>query len=122
MKVKTVIASAIIVGSGVLLAPGVSSASLTECASNHMCMWKNNNFSGLIGDRNHGDANIQNLPSSVNDEMDSWANRSASYAGCMFADAGGGGDRQTMARNSKDDNVNPANSDEVTSWRTANAC
>lgn len=122
MKVKTVIASAIIVGSGLFLVPGVSSAALTECGTDHMCMWKNNNFSGLIGDRNHGDPAIQNLPTSANDEMDSWANRSAAYAGCMFENANGGGDRQTMARNSKDDNVNPANSDEVTSWRTANGC
>ncbi|MER7420733.1 peptidase inhibitor family I36 protein [Micromonospora peucetia] len=122
MKVKTVIASAFIVGSGLFLVPGVASAALQDCDSNHMCMWANNDFGVMIGERPHNQATVVNLSSTNNDRMDSWANRSAQYAGCMFSDAGGAGDRQTMGLNSNDNNVSPLNSDEVTSWRTANGC
>jgi hypothetical protein len=122
VKIKTFIASAMIVGSGLFVVPGMARAALQDCATDHMCMWANNNYGVMIGDRPHNQSNVVNLGSSENDRMDSWANRSAQYAGCMFSDAGGAGDRQTMSRNANDDNVNPANSDEVTSWRTANGC
>jgi len=87
-----------------------------------MCLWGNNDFVYMLEERGAGDSTIINLTGEDNDEMDSWANRSLSYAGCMWSDANGSGDRQTLARNDNDNNVAPANSDEVSSWRTAYAC
>ena len=107
---------------GFLTGVGPASASLSQCDSNNMCMWGNNDFLWLIGERGHGSSTVTNLSGDANDEMDSWANRSTSYTGCMFGAANGSGDRQTMARASNDNNVAPWNSDEVSSWRTANGC
>ena len=122
MRIKNLIASAMIVGTGLVLVPGLANAALSECAGNHMCLWGNNDFKWKIGDRDHGDATLTNLSGDANDEMDSWANKSTTYSGCMWKDANGSGDRQTLGRNQNDNNVSPANSDEVTSWRTAYSC
>jgi hypothetical protein len=115
------VVGAIIVSAG-FVTPAVASATLSDCPSNHMCMWGNNDFRWMIGNRSAGSGTITNLSGDANDEMDSWGNRSASSTGCMYGDANGSGDRQTMARNSNDNNVAPWNSDEVSSWRTANGC
>ena len=69
--------------------------------------------------RGQGDSTIKNLSGDANDEMDSWANKSTTHSGRMWKDANGSGDRQTLGRNQRDNNVSPANSDEVSSWRTA---
>lgn len=87
-----------------------------------MCLWGNNDFKRKIADRAGGSGTIVNLSGDANDEMDSWANRSASYTGCGFGAANGGGDRQTFGRNSNDNNVAPWNSDEISSWRTRYGC
>jgi hypothetical protein len=63
-----------------------------------------------------------NLTGERNDQMDSWANRSTTYDGCMTEHSNGGGDKQGMARANNDNNVSPLNSDEVTSWRTNGGC
>lgn len=107
---------------GMLVSVGPASAALSDCPSNYMCMWGNNDFKWMIGKRFHGNETIANLSGDANDEMDSWANRSATHIGCMFEHAGGGGARQTMAKVSSDNNVAPWHSDEITSWRTKNGC
>jgi peptidase inhibitor family I36 len=121
MRIKSAIAAALIVGAG-LVVPGVANAGLSDCPSNHMCLWGNNDFRWLIGNRAAGNGTITGLSGDKNDGMDSWANRSATHTGCMYQHAGGGGDRQTMGRNSNDNNVAPWNSDEVSSWRTRYGC
>jgi len=103
------------------VAPAAAHAALSECNSNHMCIWGNNDYQWLIGERYHG-GGITDLSGDRNNQMDSWANRSATYTGCMFSGANGSGDRQTMARNSSDNNVASWNSDEVSSWRTSSGC
>lgn len=97
-------------------------ASLSDCNANNMCMWGNNDFKWKIGERGDGSKTVTGLYGDRNDEMDSWANRSASYDGCMYSNANGKGDRMTMWRNSHDDNVAPWNSDQVSSWRTKGGC
>ena len=97
-------------------------AALNDCDSNHMCMWANNDYAVMIGERNHGEANIVNLSTANRDRMDSWANRSATHTGCMYSGLNGTSDKQTMGRVSNDNNVSPLNSDEVKSWRTKNGC
>lgn len=69
-----------------------------------------------------GSDHIQNLSGDSDDEMDSWANRTSVYDGCMYGGFDGGGDKQDMPRNDDDDNVAPWNSDEVSSWRTEGGC
>lgn len=105
-----------------VVAPNVANAGISECPADHMCMWANNEFSSEIADRAHGDTNIINLPAEANNKMNSWANRSVLHAGCMYGDINGGGDKQTMAKGSSDNNVSPLNSNEVTSWRTSLGC
>ncbi|MEV5692231.1 MULTISPECIES: peptidase inhibitor family I36 protein [Micromonospora] len=122
MRIKNLIASAMIVGTGLLLVPGVASAALSDCDANKMCLWGNNDYKWMLNERDAGSSTIQNLSGDANDEMDSWANKSSTYSGCMWSDANGSGDRQTLGRNQSDNNVSPANSDEVSSWRTAYSC
>lgn len=97
-------------------------AALSECDSNSMCMWGGDDFQWLIGERAHGSAAFADLSGGWDNQMDSWANRSATYDGCMTGSANGGGDKQGMARAGNDNNVSPLNSDEVTSWRTSGGC
>lgn len=118
---KSLIGVGIVVVSGFVI-PGAANAALSDCDANHMCMWGNNDFLWKIGERTHGSDSLENLAGEYNDQMDSWANRSATYTGCMFGSAGGAGDRQVMAKVSSDNNVSPLNSDEVSSWRTKNGC
>lgn len=121
MRVRSIIAMMIIVAAS-LGVYGSADAALSDCGTNRMCLWGNNDFKWKIGDRAHGSYTITGLSGDANDEMDSWANRSATYTGCQYQHANGGGDRQTMSRNSNDNNVAPWNSDEVSSWRTAGGC
>lgn len=107
---------------GLLMLPSAGSGTLAQCTGSNMCMWGNNGFDWLIGQRSPGVATVTNLSATVNDKMDSWANKSSSYRGCMYSNANGGGDRQLMSPVSNDDNVAPWNSDQVSSWRTRNAC
>lgn len=122
MKIKYVIATAIVAATGFFVGPGVANAALADCDSGNMCLWGNNDYKWMLSERGAGDSTIKNLSGDANDEMDSWANKSGTYAGCMWSDANGSGDRQTLSRNSHDNNVAPYNSDEVSSWRTAYAC
>jgi hypothetical protein len=122
MKTKHLIISAVIAATGFFIAPGVANAALSDCDSGNMCLWGNNDYRWMLAERTAGSSSIENLSGDANDEMDSWANKSTTYAGCMWATANGSGDRQTLGRNSHDNNVSPANSDEVSSWRTAYAC
>ncbi|MEU5826166.1 peptidase inhibitor family I36 protein [Micromonospora tulbaghiae] len=122
MRIKNLIASAMIVGTGLVLVPGTASAALSDCDAAYMCLWGNNDYKWMLVERAQGSSTIQNLSGDANDEMDSWANKSTTHSGCMWKDANGSGDRQTLIRNSSDSNVSPANSDEVSSWRTAYSC
>lgn len=96
--------------------------SLSDCDAAYMCLWGNNDYNWMLVERGQGSSTILNLSGDANDEMDSWANKSTTHSGCMWADANGSGDRQTLGRNQNDNNVSPANSDEVSSWRTAYSC
>jgi hypothetical protein len=95
-------------------------ASFEECDANMVCMWGNNDFVWLIGERGPG-GGVVNLDSLVNDQMDSWGNRSTSNA-AGYADANGSGDCQTFVAGQRDANVAPWNSDEITSWKTNGGC
>lgn len=121
MSIK-IAAAGILATVGFLVNAVPAGAAFSQCNLDHMCMWGNNDFLWLIGERQHGNDVITNLTGERNDEMDSWANRSITLAGCMYQHSNGGGDQQLMAKGSSDSNVAPWNSDEVTSWRTKFGC
>lgn len=122
MRIKKLIAAAMLVGTGLVLVPGTASAALSDCDSGNMCLWGNDNFLWMLSERSAGSSTIKNLTGDADNQMDSWANKSGTYSGCMWSDANGSGDRQTLHRNQNDGNVAPWNSDEVSSWRTAYSC
>jgi hypothetical protein len=123
MRIKTIIGASVLAAAGVLAAAPAMASYDTDCPVGYMCMWADNDYKNVIGHRVAGYETIYNLTGSTADnDMDSWANRSTSYVGCMYADANGGGDKQTMAKNTRDNNVASWNSDEVTSWRSINGC
>ena len=95
-------------------------ASFSECNANRSCMWGNNDFVFLIGERAPG-GGLVNLAGDRNNQMDSWGNRTTvNSAG--YGSANGGGDCQTFTAGSRDNNVATWNSDEVSSWRTNRGC
>ncbi|MEV4173702.1 peptidase inhibitor family I36 protein [Nonomuraea sp. NPDC049709] len=120
MRVKTLVLGGMIAAAA-WVGPGMATADLNECDSGNLCMWGNNDYNWLIGER-AGGGGTANLSGSGNNQMDSWANTSSTYSGCMYADANGGGDKQTMGRVSRDNNVSSLNSDEVSSWKTNGSC
>lgn len=106
-----------------LVAPSSAVASLSECNSNHMCAWGNNDFRWKIAEQYHGqDPWLDPFNAEENDETDSWANRSATYTGCLAEHVDGEGDRLTMARASSDGNLAWFNSDMASSMRTKYGC
>ncbi|MBA3310897.1 MAG: peptidase inhibitor family I36 protein [Nocardioidaceae bacterium] len=111
----------------VLAAAGVggvqtAEAEFEDCNSGNVCMWGNNDYVWKIGERpKDGGVRSFDADSDRNDEMDSWANRT-NLAAAAYSDAGGSGDCQTFHAASRDNNVAPWNSDEVSSWRTDQSC
>lgn len=121
MKVSHLIAGAMLAATGVAVA-APATAALSDCTNSKTCLWANNDFGGTRADRNGGEGSITNVPSSINNQMDSWANRSGSYTSCGWDGANGTADDQTWGRVSNDNNVSPLSSDEVSSWRTKYGC
>ncbi len=102
-----------------------ASASLSQCTGTNMCAWGNNDFNWLIANQAHGQSNWIdpfNDANGENNQTDSWANRSATYTGCLADSANGDGDRVTMAKASNDNNLAFFNSDEASGMRTKNGC
>ena len=120
MRMRLWVVGAIV--AAVSAVPSVARADLSHCDSNYVCLWGNNDFKWMLTQRPAGSGTIVNLLGDANNEMDSWANRSATYNGCGFGAWNGGGDRQTFWRADNDNNVAPWNSDEVSSWRTRYGC
>lgn len=108
-----------------LASPVAAQASLSQCDTNHMCAWGNNDYGWLLANQNHGQGSwldVFNDGTGENDETDSWANRSALYTGCLAEDVDGGGDRLIMGKTSSDPNLAFFNSDMVSAMRTKNGC
>lgn len=120
MRTKKVLLIVLALMGTVLGTAHIAQAAYSDCNSGNVCMWGNNDFQWLIGERAGGSGRV-NLSGDANNQMDSWANRSGYYAaGYGFYD--GQGDCQTFSPYSYDSNVAPFNSDEVSSWRTNYGC
>lgn len=119
-SMKNLIAGAMVAGT-VLMVPAVSQAASSECTGSNTCLFGNNDFDYYLTGKGENQG-FSNLTSAQDNRMDSWINRSGSYSSCGKANANGGGDGQTFARNSNDSNVNTFNSDEVSSYKTNGSC
>jgi len=119
MRIKKIAIITILAPTGLVAIVGAQ-ASLDQCNSNRVCMWGNNDFKWLIGERAPG-GGLVNLSGDRNDEMDSWANRTVIDA-AGYATSNGRGDCQTFGRISNNNNVSYWSSDEVSSWRTNRGC
>jgi hypothetical protein len=121
MKVsrKSVVAIASLACAGALASAGAQ-ASFSQCNANRSCLWGNNDFVFLIGERPPG-GGLVNLTGDANNEMDSWGNRTTTNSS-GYGSAGGSGDCQTFGAGQRDNNVAFFNSDEVSSWRTNAGC
>lgn len=66
-----------------LATPGVAHASLSQCLTDKMCVWGNNNYEWLIAAQLHGQGvlDVFNDAAGENDAADSWQNRSNAYQG-----------------------------------------
>lgn len=91
-----------------------------DCDANRACIYDGNGFVGIIGERAAG-GGVVNVPSSYNDKMDSWENKTNTDA-AWYYNANGGGNCREMDSLSEDSNVNVLNSDELSSWRTDRGC
>lgn len=111
------IAALALAGAG---ASGGAQAAFSDCDPGRSCIWGNNDYVWLIGERAAG-GDVVAITGDRNNQMDSWGNRtgtdSAGYDG-----SNGTGDCQTFGFNSRDNNVAFYNSDEVSSWRTDGGC
>ncbi len=109
-----------------LAAPAAAQASLSDCNSNYMCVWGNNDFKWMIAERFHGNSEwVEPFDGDENNENDSWANRSVDYTGCLADGIDGGGDtgdRVTLHRNDNDNDLAWFNSDFASSMRTKGGC
>jgi len=120
MRIKSAMSAGLITLT-VFAVAGTANAGFEDCDPGKMCMWGNNDYKWRIGMK-PVDQPIDNLSGDKDNEMDSWANRSEEWNGCMFTGYDGVGEEQLMESNGQDDNVNPWNSDEVSSWRTRRGC
>lgn len=121
MKLAKLLGGAILMGSG-LVAAVPAQAALSDCPTNYTCIWAYNDHQGAYAPRIHGQSAILSVPSHLNDQMDSWANRSATYGSCGYDGANGQGASQEWDAGQRDANVSWLKSDWVSSWRTRGGC
>jgi hypothetical protein len=121
VRLATLLGGAILIGSGIVAAVPAQAA-LSDCPADYMCIWAYNDHVGAYAPRVHGQSTILVVPSNLNDQMDSWANRSATYGSCGWNGANGQGSPQEWDAGTRDNYVNSGNSDIVSSWRTRGGC
>jgi hypothetical protein len=119
MRLKKTAVIIAIVATGVSLTV-TAEAAFSDCNANRVCLWGNNDFQWLIGERAPYGGLVA-LTGERNDQMDSWGNRTVVNA-AGYEHSNGTGDCQTFTAGQRDNNVNYFNSDEVSSWRTNHGC
>jgi hypothetical protein len=116
---KVVLATTLVALSG-FSAAGGAQAAFSDCPSNRVCLWGNNDFVYLIAVKAPYEG-LRSLSGDANNQMDSWGNRTGRNA-AGYDYSNGTGDCQTFSAGSRDNNVNYWNSDEVSSFRTDRGC
>lgn len=89
-------------------------------SSLHVCIYSNNDYVGLIGDRAPG-GGVTNVAANYNDTMDSWWNETDTH-GRWYYNANGTGTCSNLKKSSRDANIGVFPSDELSSWATNGLC
>jgi hypothetical protein len=118
---RSVLAGVVMVVGGVTATAPAAQATISQCNSGWVCMWGNNNYDWLLVQR-YFSYTVANLPTAINDKMDSWANLSTWGKAAAYEHYNGGGGCQSFDIVSRDPNVAPWHSDEVSSWKTNGLC
>ena len=121
MRISKYIVAAALVVPTTILAPAIAAnAAFSSCASDKLCLWNDNDFSGSPSHTRNPNKGLLALTTG-NNNMDSWANRTT-YDGRGYDKANGTGDCQSFGKGSNDNNVAPWNSDEISSTATNGKC
>lgn len=92
---------------------GAASAAMPgDCSSGRVCVYNDENYFNQLGWRAAGFA-TQNISSTTNDKMTSWANNTGTR-GCWWTDINGGGTRRFLYANSSNPKVDL--NDTMSSW------
>lgn len=123
MRIRAMLVASAMFGT-VLAAPVAAQAGREQCQSNKQCVWGNNNFNWLIAAQYHGQGvvDVFNNANGENNQGDSWSNRSASYAGCLYDGDNGSSALLTMGKTSSDGNMWFGDSDKTSSMKTNGPC
>lgn len=90
------------------------------CPSAQVCLYRDNDFLGLMGYRRAG-LGIMNISSGNNDAMSSYENKSGTNAR-WYHDANGRGRCVNMLAHRSDNDINTWDDDELSSWATNGSC
>lgn len=120
-RIRPALLAFTLAATGVLGFTSTAEAAFSDCDPGKVCLWGNNDFLWLLEERTAGSTTIVNLNGESNNETDSWANR-GTQTGAGFDNAGGSGDCINFTAGQSDNNLAFWNSDEVSAWRTKNAC
>lgn len=120
MRTKKVLLIVLVLVGMTLGTARVTQAAFSDCYSGRVCMWGNNDFQWLIGNRSAG-YGVVNLYGDANNQMESWANRTGTHA-AGYDGFDGYSNCQTFSKGGNDNNVAPWKADDVSSWRTDRGC
>lgn len=97
-------------------------AALSDCTNSRTCIWADVDFENDRASIGQGIGTFTYVGDTLNNRMDSWANKSITYTSCGADYANGGGDKQVWPPGNQDPEVAPWNGDEVSSFRSQGGC
>lgn len=113
------VAGAFIAGTALLAPNTASSAAFSDCNSNYVCLWGNNDYQWMLIEK-YTNQEGTNLYGEENNQTDSWGNRSTRNARAW--DTHSGGDCWTLSAGERDPNLAPWNSDRFSRLATTGGC
>jgi hypothetical protein len=123
-RIKVLVSAGAMVAAGLAVTPVLTSqAAYSDCPTNKVCAWQNNNFSGdFLGYRAPG-GGLVNISSGNNNRMSSWANRTLTNARWyQLANASPEGFCANMINTSSNPDLPDSQNDKMSSWATNGSC
>lgn len=120
MKLKKTLGTVAVLS---VLAAGVTGPAIAGnslCSSNRVCIYIDEGFIGLLGQRSPG-GNLVDLSAGANDKMSSWENKTNARA-AWYEHIGGGGACRNMEIQHERFIVDLDYNDMMSSWRTDHGC
>lgn len=118
---QMLVAVALALAALTFLPTAANAGALTICTDNQVCIYLDDDWSGLLDIPRSAGGGIRNVNAGDNDEMDSWENNTTTNA-AWYWDANGNGRCVNMVAEGRDDDINVFDSDELSSWRTDRGC